>query len=144
MGTTTIFTRLNDLGLRFEFMKKDDLKKLENLSPLKDDNHYHGWKASLELHNGNVHVLVWWKGRLIKLEDAPRELNKKYYDKYSGKTLKEYEWTLLKGMILKEMTRLDKEFKKNIKRKLRSNSLSLSLHSTQSAEKPQAHERYNV
>lgn len=53
----------------------------------------------------------------MKLEEAPIKLNRKYYDKYSGKTLNVYEWTLLKRLILNEVERLDKEFKKIIKSK---------------------------
>ena len=66
----------------------------------------------MELHNGNVYFLVFWKGRLIRLKDAPKILNKKYYDKYTGKFRREYEWTILKGALLNEITELDKEFKK--------------------------------
>ena len=33
MGTTTIFTRLNDLGAKFEHLSKEDLNKLGKLSP---------------------------------------------------------------------------------------------------------------
>jgi hypothetical protein len=52
----------------------------------------------------------------MKLEDAPKALNKKYYDKYSGKTLREYEWTLLKKLIINETEYLDKKFKKEIRK----------------------------
>ena len=113
MGTTTIFTRFNDLGARFEHMSKEDLKNLSKLSPFsKDDQFYRGWKAAYELHNGNVYVLVFWKGRLMKLEDAPQNLNRKYYDKYRGKIRREYEWTILRGYILREVAYLDKTFRK--------------------------------
>ena len=118
MGTTTIFTRHNDLGAKFESMSKEDLKKLSRLSPFsKEENFYRGWKAAYELHNGNIYVLVFWKGRLMRLEETIKILNKKYYDKYHGKTLKEYEWTLLKKLILNEVEYLDKEFKKELRKK---------------------------
>ena len=48
-----------------------------------------------ELHKGNVYPLVFWKGNLMKLEDAPKVLNKKYYSKYRGKEVNEYEWIVL-------------------------------------------------
>jgi len=48
----------------------------------------------------------------MKIEEAPKVLNEKYYDKYQGKKLKEYEWTILKKYLLIEIERLDKEFKK--------------------------------
>ena len=38
-----------------------------------------------ELHNGNTYALVFWKGKLMKIEDAPKILNKKYYSKYQGR-----------------------------------------------------------
>ena len=118
MGTTTIFTRHNDLGLRFEHMSKEDLKNLSKLSPFSKDNQFYlGWKAAYELHNGNIYVMAFWKGSLIKLEEAPKILNKKYYNKYNGKVTKEYEWTLLKRLILNEIEYLDKQFKKELRKK---------------------------
>ena len=48
----------------------------------------------------------------MKIEEAPKVLNKKYYDKYQGKKLNEYEWTILKRHLLAEVEHLDKEFKK--------------------------------
>ena len=99
-------------------MSKKDLENLGKLSPFsKDDKFYHGWKASYELHNGNVYVLVFWKGRLMKLEEAPESLTKKYWDKYHNKTLREYEWTLLKRLILNEINYLDNKFKKELRKK---------------------------
>ena len=65
----------------------------------------------------NIYFLVFWKGRLMKLNNAPTILNHKYYDKYSGKALKEYEWTLLRKMILNEVENLDQEFKKSLRRR---------------------------
>ena len=117
MGTTTIFLRHNDLHISLNSMKKEELERVDKLSPYSTENEYHGWRTPLELHNGNVEVLVWWKGRLMLLRDAPQQLNKKYYDKYQGKTLPLYEWTLLKGAALNEIKELDKEFKKAIRKK---------------------------
>lgn len=119
MGTTTIYKKMNDLRLSFKNMSKKDLKELEKLSPFRRDSYYHGWSAPFELHNRNVYVLVFWKGRLMKLEDAPKQLKKKYYDKYTGKIIREYEWTLLKKMILREVEHLDKGFKKEIRKNKR-------------------------
>ena len=112
MGTTTFFLRLNDLGKPLHKMGKQELEKLNNLSPYADTPHYAGWHVPFELHNGNVYALVFWKGKLMKIEEAPRVLNKKYYDKYRGKKLKEYEWTMLKRSLLAEIERLDTEFMK--------------------------------
>ena len=68
MGTTTVFTRFNDLGLKFEHMAKKDLESLGKLSPYsQEEQFYRGLRASYELHNGNVYVLVFWKGKLIRL-----------------------------------------------------------------------------
>ena len=53
----------------------------------------------------------------MKLEEAPKILNKKYYNRYTGKTVKEYEWTLLKKLILNQIAFLDKNFKKEIRAK---------------------------
>lgn len=119
MGTTTFYMRKNDFARSLEGMTKKELAKLSNLSPYREESHYMGWTVPFELHNGNVYVLVFWKGRLMKLEDAPDQLNKKYYSTYSGKTLKEYEWTLLKKMMLSNIEYLDKKFKNDIKRRNR-------------------------
>jgi len=116
MGTSTIYKRMNDLGLQFKNMNKQDLKELEKLSPYNEEKDYRGWNTPMELHNGNIYILVFWKGKLMKLEDAPKALNKKYYDKYSGKTLREYEWTLLKKLIMNETGYLDKKFKNEIRK----------------------------
>ncbi|MCX6741824.1 MAG: hypothetical protein NTX24_01450 [Candidatus Pacearchaeota archaeon] len=116
MGTTTFYLRCNDLRTKLRSLTKNELEKFDNLSPYRKENEGFGWSAPLELHNGNVYVLVFWKGRLMKLEDAPKILINKYYDKYQGKTIKEYEWTLLKRLILNEADYLDKEFKKEIRK----------------------------
>jgi len=112
MGTTTFFLRHNDLGKPLSKMDKKELGKLEGLSPYGETQHYAGWSVPFELHNGNIYALVFWKGRLMKLEDAPKVLNNKYYDKRKGKKLNEYEWTVLKRYLLAEIAQLDKEFKK--------------------------------
>lgn len=117
MGTTTFFLRHNDLGKPLNKMSKEELKKLNGLSLYGEVSNHAGWHVPLELHNGNTYVLVFWKGKLIKLEDAPKVLNKKYYNKYQGKEVNEYEWTVLKKYILAEVQRLDKEFKKSIRRR---------------------------
>lgn len=119
MGTTTFFLRNNDFGKLLNEMGKDDLEKLNNLSPYDESPYYAGWRVPLELHNGNVYALVFWKGRLMQIKDAPKILNKKYYDKYRGKEVNAYEWTLLKKYILAEIQELDKEFKKSLRKKKR-------------------------
>lgn len=91
MGTTTIFLRLNDLHGELRRMSRDEPKKLDELSPYRTENSCRGWTTPLELHNGNVHILVWWKGKLMRLENAPEELCRKYYDKHTGKTWHVYE-----------------------------------------------------
>lgn len=108
---------MNDLGLSFKSMNKKDLKELGKLSPLAKEQWYRGWSSPMELHNGNIYILVFWKGKLMKLEEASKILNKKYYNSYRGKTLKEYEWTILKKIILSELNHLDRAFKKEIRKK---------------------------
>ncbi len=81
MGTTTFFLRLNDLKKPLDKMTKKELAELDGLSPSGDKTSCDGWHVPFELHNGNVCPLVFWKGRLMKLEDAPKFLNKKYYNK---------------------------------------------------------------
>jgi hypothetical protein len=116
MGTTTFFLRYNDLGKPFTKMDKKELEKLDSLSPYGETQHHAGWSVPFELHNGNVYVLVFWKGRLMKIENAPKILNKKYYSKHHGKEVNEYEWTVLKRYMLAEIQRLDKEFKKSLRK----------------------------
>ena len=116
MGTTTFFLRLNDCGKPLHKMDKKELEELNNFSPY-DDKPYRGsWLVPLELHNGNVYALVFWKGKLMKIEDAPKVLNKKYYSKHHGKEVNEYEWTVLKKYMLTEIQRLDKEFKGSLRK----------------------------
>jgi len=112
MGTTTFFLRHNDSGKPLNKMSKKELEKLDNLSPYDETPYFNGWSVPLKLHNGNVYALVFWKGKLMKIEEAPKVLSKKYYDKYRGKELKEYEWTILKKYLLAQIEHLDKEFKK--------------------------------
>ncbi len=116
MGTTTFYLRHNDIGKKLSGMKKKELKIVDNLSPYREENHAFGWRVPLELHNGNVNVLVWWMGKLMRLGDAPKELNRKYYNRYTGKTVREYEWTLLKRVVLKEIEYLDRKFKNEIRK----------------------------
>jgi hypothetical protein len=97
-------------------MGKEELEKLNNLSPYVETPYYAGWQVPLELHNGNVSVLVFWKGRLMKIEEAPKVLSKKYYSKHLGKEVNEYEWTVLKKYMLAEIQRLDKKFKKSLRK----------------------------
>ncbi len=117
MGTTTFFLKNNDLGKPLVKMGREELEKLNNLSPYVETPQFVGWRVPLELHNGNVYVLVFWKGRLIKIEDAPKILTKKYYSKHRGKEVNEYEWTVLRKYMLAEIQRLDKEFKKSLRKK---------------------------
>ena len=114
MGTTTFFLRHNDLGKPLSKMGKKELEKLDRLSPYGETQHHAGWSVPFKLHNGNA--LVFWKGRLMKIEDAPKVLSKKYYSKYRGKEVNEYEWTVLKKYMLAEIQRLDKEFKKSLRK----------------------------
>ncbi len=116
MGTTTFFLRHNDLRRRLSDMTKEELQHMDELSPYKENNSVWEWRAAMELHNGNVHPLIFWKGSLMRLDEAPNRLNKKYYNKYTGKTLKEYEWTVLRRFLLSELHHLDKEFKKMVRK----------------------------
>ena len=67
MGTTTFYLRYNDFGARLKNLKKKELEEFDNLSPYKKENSAFGWRVPLELHNGNVYVLIFWKGKLMKL-----------------------------------------------------------------------------
>ena len=117
MGTTTFFLRYNDVSKPLDKMGEKELAQLNGLSPYGETKHFAGWHVPFELHNGNVYPLVFWKGNLMKLEDAPKVLNKKYYSKYRGKEVNEYEWTVLKKSLLAEIEELDKAFKKSVRRK---------------------------
>ena len=116
MGTTTFYLKNNDIGRPLNKMTKEELEQMSKVYPYGKDHYYLGWNVPMEPHNGNIYVLVFWKGRLMKLADAPDILNKKYYDRHSGKTLREYEWTLLKKLILSEIDYLDKDFRKKLRK----------------------------
>ena len=60
MGTSTFFLRHNDLGKPLNKMGKEELQKLNSLSPYAETPHYAGWQVPVELHNGNVYVLAFW------------------------------------------------------------------------------------
>ena len=47
-------------------MTKKELAELDCLSPYGDKKQLGGWHVPVELHNGNVCPLVFWKGALIK------------------------------------------------------------------------------
>jgi len=115
MGTSKVYFKYNDFGAHLHSMTKKELDRLDKLSPYIKDNYFLGWRAPFELHNGNAYILIFWKGRLMKIEDAPAQLNKKYWDKYRGKTHNLYEWTILKKLILNEVEYLDKKFKKELR-----------------------------
>ena len=119
MGTSTIYKRMNDLRTPLDKWTKKELKQLDQLSPWKEENYFKGWSAPLELHNGNIHVLVWWYGRLFRLEDAPAKLTEKYYSRFMGKRLNKYEWTVLRKYIISEANELDKVFKRVVKKKIK-------------------------
>lgn len=104
--------RLNDCAKPLHKMSKKELEELNDTTPYDDKPYKGGWLVPLELHNGNVNALVFWKGRLLKIENAPKALSKKYYDARRGKKLNEFEWTILKRYLLAEIAQLDKEFKK--------------------------------
>lgn len=116
MGTTTFYLRLNDLKRKLNSLSKEELEKIDNLSPYKDESTL-GWHAPLELHNGNIYALIFWKGKLMKLEEAPWNLNRKCYNRFTGKHRNEYEWTALKKFLIAEINRLDEEFRKSLKHK---------------------------
>ncbi len=113
MGTSTIFRRFNDFGGNLASMSKEDLEKIDKLSPWKAEKEsVHGWSVLMELHNGNYNPLIWWYGRLMYLRDAPKLLKEKYYNKYTGKYTRESAWTLLKVVLQRELEELDKEYKR--------------------------------
>jgi len=113
MGTSTIFRRWNDWCAKLANMSKEELEKLDESSPWGEEKErVRGWEVVMELHNGNFHPLIWWYGRLFHLRDAPKLLNKKHYNKYTGKYTRETEWTLVKGIIENELRYLDKEYKR--------------------------------
>ena len=116
MGTTTFFLRRNDYFARLSSLSKEEIEKFDKLSPYSNKS-IGGWDVPMELHNGNIYPLVFWKGRLMKLEDAPKNLNKKYWDRYAGKYRNEYEWTLLKKFLISHIEYVDKEFKKSLRKK---------------------------
>jgi len=116
MGTTTFYLKHNDIGTNLKSLKKKELEILDHLSPYGKESDAFGWRVPIELHNGNVYVLIFWKGKLMKLEDASKQLNKKYWDRYKGKTCNIYEWSLLKKFMLNQIEYLDKQFKIDIRK----------------------------
>lgn len=116
MGTTTFYLRHNDMKRKLSSLTKEELGRIDELSPYKNDFAF-GWHAPLELHNGNVYALIFWKGWLMKLEQAPKNLTKKCYNRFTGRHTNKYEWTALKNFLIAEINRLDKEFKRSLKNK---------------------------
>lgn len=113
MGTSTLFRRYNDFGARLASMTKKELDGLDKLSPWKEEKEsVRGWSVLMELHNGNVEPLVWWEGRLFRLRDAPKLLAGKYYNRYTGKYTRESAWTILKGVLRKEIEMFDEKYKR--------------------------------
>lgn len=113
MGTSTIFKRFNDLSGRLSELSKEELGKIDRLSPWSAEKEsVSGWSAVMELHNGNATPLIWWYGRLIRLTDAPGLLTKQYYNRYTGKYSQASEWTLLRKYLENELKMLDIEYKK--------------------------------
>lgn len=117
MGTTTFYLRHNDLGCSLSRMSKEEVANFDKLSPYGKNNHYLGWTTPCELHNGNVYLLVFWQGKLMRLEQAAEALKNKYYNKYDGKTLRKYEWTVLKSYILREVEHLDSIFRRSLRKR---------------------------
>jgi hypothetical protein len=96
-----------------QICQRKNLKKLDESSPWGEEKErVRGWEVVMEIHNRDFHPLIWWYGRLFHLRDAPRLLNNKFYNKYTGKYTRETEWTLVKGIIEKELKYLDKEYKR--------------------------------
>lgn len=101
-------------------MSKKDLKKIDESSPWAENTErIQGREAIMELHNGNVHPLIWWHGRLIHLRDSPRLLTKKHYNKHTGKYSQASEWTLLRKHLERELAELDGEYQRIMRRKQR-------------------------
>jgi len=120
MGTSTIFRRYNDLRQNLADMTKEDLEKLDDLSPWgAERERLHGWEALMELHNGNIHPLIWWYGKLFHLRDAPGLLTQRHYNRYTGKYSRASEWTLLKRYLEGDLNALDKEYKRMRARRYR-------------------------
>ena len=122
MGTTTIYLRHNDIGRKLSGLTKEELNFIDELSPYKEDS-ASGWYAPLELHNGNIYPLIFWKGRLMRLEKAPSNLKRKCYNRFTGKYINKYEWTALKDFLIAEINSLDKDFKKSLRNRNKTNKL---------------------
>ncbi len=120
MGTTTIYQKHNDFGRSLRLMSKKEIEIVSELSPYGKNTSYLGWSVPVELHNKNVYLLVFWKGRMMRLEQARERLINKYYDKYRGKTINMYEWTVLKKFILTQVEYQDSLFKKALQKQKRS------------------------
>ena len=115
MGTTTFFLRNNDIGASIGSLSKEELGQFDKLSPYGETIFFKGWSVPLELHNGNVYVLIFWKGKLLRLERAPSVLNKKLYDRFLGKERNIYEWTVLRKVIEGNVKAADEDFHKQIR-----------------------------
>lgn len=113
MGTSTLFRRFNDLGGKLSQMSKGDLQKIDGMSPWgKKQEGAGGWSILMELHNGDVHPLVWWYGRLFHLRDAPSLLSGKHYNKHTGRYSSISEWTLLRKSIEMQLKTLDRQYRR--------------------------------
>jgi len=115
MGTSTIFKRHNDFGSRLAGMSKEELEKLDKVSPWAgEQNLPYGWTAPLELHNSDIHILLWWKGMLIRLENAPEQeiLHRKFWNRYKGKTENRSEWSIIKIALRYRIEEAERNYRK--------------------------------
>lgn len=113
MGTSTIFRRYNDFGGRLATMSKEELAKIDAMSAWKSEkDRVQGWEVLMELHNGNVHPLIWWNGQLFHLRDGPGFLLRRHYNRYTGKYSNISDWTLLKKYLERELKELDKAYRR--------------------------------
>lgn len=96
-------------------MSKEELERLDNASPWSRDPILPGgWEAPLELHNSDIHILVWWKGMMMRLEKAPEQeiLHRKFWNRYKGKTQNRSEWSIIRRALNYRMEEAERTYLK--------------------------------
>jgi len=132
MGTTTIFQRHNDYGKRLSSMEKEELGAIDSISAYSSEEEKRkllpgGWYCPLEVHNSDIEVLLWYRGRLFRLMDAPENLLDFFYNKWKGKVEKRTKWSVARMLLKIQLAEAERRYEKALRKKTKSNKTRKKL-----------------